>query len=153
MILKRGAGPEGVMRATLSVPATNEGTRAAIRHIAGLVDRTRVSADDADRLEIVLAEALNNIVEHAFADREDGIIEITIDAAPPGLHFTITDDGLPMPTGRLPGGNTADPDREAYEQAEGGYGLHLIREVARKLRYERTYTHNRLTFRIPLGER
>jgi serine/threonine-protein kinase RsbW len=76
-----------------------------------------------------------------------------VDAAPPGLHFTITDDGAAMPTGRLPGGNTADPSREAHEQEEGGYGLHLIREVARKLRYERTETRNRLSFRIPLSER
>ncbi|WP_316648589.1 ATP-binding protein [Ovoidimarina sediminis] len=151
IVIRRGTSPEGAMRTALSIPATNEGTRLAIKKIAGLVDRSTASGDDIDRMEIALAEALNNIVEHAFADREDGVIEMTIDAAPPGLHFVITDDGVPMPAGRLPGGHTANPDRRAHEQEEGGYGLHLIREVARKLRYERVDDRNRLPFRIALG--
>ena len=151
IVIRRGKSPEGAMRSALSVRATNAGTRAAIKQISALVDRTTANPDDIDRMEIALAEVLNNIVEHAYSGRNDGIIEVTIDSVPPGLHFTISDDGAEMPAGRLPGGNTAKTDLEPHQQAEGGYGLHLIRSVARKLRYERVGNHNQLSFKVVLG--
>ena len=92
----------------------------------------------------------NNIVEHAYAGTTDGSIDVTVERQSPGMHFTFWDNGVPMPTGRLPGGNLPDPELAGHEQAEGGYGLRLIRQLARKLRYERVGNKNRLSFRIPL---
>jgi len=103
------------------------------------------------QLEIALAEVFNNIVEHAYADRDDGQVEITVEMLPPGMHFAIVDTGAPMPAGRLPSGQTADPELSGHEQPEGGYGLHLIRIIAKKLRYKRVGDENHLTFRIALG--
>jgi serine/threonine-protein kinase RsbW len=133
------------------VPATTAGTRAAILRILRLIDPHGIAAEDLHAMEIALAEGLNNIVEHAYADRPDGEIEVHVTAIETGLAFEIWDDGAPMPTGRLPLGKAADPDLPAHEQAEGGYGLLLIRQLARKLRYERLGERNRLSFRIALG--
>ena len=55
-----------------------------------------------------------------------------------------------MPAQRLPGGAPADETRGGHEQAEGGYGLFMIRQLARKLRYEREGDRNKLSFRMPL---
>ncbi len=148
---QRGIGPDGSDRISMVVPATNESTRTAIREIAGLIDAGRVVRDDIVQLEIALAEVFNNIVEHAYVGRNDGMMDILVEMRSPGMHFTIIDDGAAMPTGRLPGGETADPDRKAHEQPEGGYGLHLIRHIARKLRYERVEDSNKLSFRIALN--
>lgn len=134
-----------------TVPATPDGTRAALRRIQQLVERRGVAADDVDAMEIALAEGLNNIVEHAYAGMDGGQVELHVSEIETGLFFEIWDDGVPMPAGRLPLGHAADPDRPAHEQAEGGYGLHLLRQLARKLRYERVGDRNRLSFRMTLG--
>lgn len=135
----------------LHVRASNDAARAAISRVLSLVDEGSVRPEDLDMVEIALAEVFNNVVEHAYADDPDAefIVEVTLQD--PGMHFTIWDHGVPMPAGRLPGGKTADPDREGYEQAEGGYGLFLIRQLAKKLRYERVGDQNKLSFRIPLS--
>lgn len=149
-MVRRGVGPDGTDRLSINAPATNESTRDIIIEVKSLIDQDRVSPDDVMQLEIALAEVFNNIVEHAYADRDDGRIEITIEMLPPGMHFTIVDTGAEMPQGRLPVGHSANPDLSAHEQAEGGYGLHLIRLIAKKLRYNRVGDENQLTFRIAL---
>ena len=146
-----GRSPSGAERASIMAPATNVGTRTAVGQIAALAARDGVPGTDINQLEIVLAEVLNNIVEHAYADRDDGTMEIIVDLEAPGMRFEIWDEGQPMPAGRLPRGSQADPDRAGFEQEEGGYGLHLIRHLARKLRYERVGARNRLSFRMALG--
>lgn len=147
----RGALDADARSAVFKVPATPEGTRSAILQILRMIDPTDIAEDDLYALEIALAEGLNNIVEHAYAAEEDGQIEIRVEEIESGLAFEIWDDGVPMPTGRLPLGRAADPERPAHEQAEGGYGLFLIRQLARKLRYGRVGERNRLSFRISLG--
>jgi serine/threonine-protein kinase RsbW len=99
--------------------------------------------DDANRgkAEIVLAEALNNIVEHAYADG-GGEIELTIRLNRQGLNCRIVDHGAPMPDGALPIGRLAAPE----DLPEGGFGWHLIRTLAEDLRYARVAGQNQLTF-------
>ena len=144
-----GDGADDISMVT--VPGTMDGTRSAIDQIIAMVEDMAVRSEDLHALEIALAEVFNNIVEHAYADRDDGVIEVILEAREPGLHLEIWDDGAPMPAGRLPGGAPADTSLEAHEQAEGGYGLFLIRQLARKLRYERTEGRNRLSFRVVLN--
>ncbi|MEM0947805.1 MAG: ATP-binding protein [Pseudomonadota bacterium] len=138
-------------RIEISFEATNPAARRAIRSIIGQVEPGTVSQEDIDVLEIALAEVFNNIVEHAYQDTGRGQVDVAVEMRTPGMHFTIWDDGEPMPAGRLPGGAPADPSLDAHEQAEGGYGLFMIRQLARKLRYERTEGRNRLSFRIKLS--
>lgn len=146
--MRRGVGPDGNERVSLLLPATNLAVRSAISTIRGLVNRTGCSSKDAAQLEIALAEVFNNIVEHAYADRTDGMIDVTLEMSDTGIHFTFLDTGAPMPTGRLASGHTADPKLAAHEQPEGGYGLHLLRTCVRKLRYSRNGDTNCLTFRF-----
>lgn len=148
--MRRGVGPDGSERVSLLLPATNMAVRSGISTILGLVDQRDCAREEIDQLEIALAEVFNNIVEHAYPERDDGMIDVTVELKDPGAHFTILDTGEPMPSGRLPGGHTADPERAPHEQPEGGYGLHLLRTCARKLRYARNGDTNCLTFRVRL---
>lgn len=106
----------------------------------------RMSADARDTAQIVLAEALNNIVEHAYA-QAPGEIEVTIDVSSLGLTFRIMDAGLPLPGGALPKGQLP-PMRPEDELPEGGFGWHLIRTLSQDLHYRREGERNFLTFRI-----
>lgn len=146
----RPGAPSGAEADAFRFRSSNDNARAAIDRILALGEEAGGSREALDRLEIALAEVFNNVVEHAYADAPDGEVEVTVDVLPPGLHITIWDDGVPMPAGRLPGGQTADPGLAGHEQPEGGYGLFLIRQLAKKLRYERVGERNRLSFRFAL---
>ncbi len=97
--------------------------------------------------EIVMAEALNNIVEHAYA-AQSGSIEISVDLGQDGLECTIADHGTPMPNHQLPKGDAYDLET-MDELPEGGFGWFLIRALAQDLQYSRFQDQNFLRFRLP----
>lgn len=102
--------------------------------------------DDRSTAELVLAEALNNIVEHAYA-RWQGEIEIVVQQIDTALVCTIVDHGDLMPGGHLPDGLPP-----TARLAEGGFGWHLIRALASDLKYRRIGHRNELTFRLEWGQ-
>ena len=107
--------------------------------LAGLPPGPRATA------ELALAEVLNNITEHAYANRP-GLIRVSLQRSVAGLCCEIVDCGAGMPGGRLPGGRFPD----LADLPEGGFGWGLIRALTQDLRYVRTAGENRLTFLIPL---
>ncbi|MDR7123258.1 ATP-binding protein [Pseudotabrizicola sp. 4114] len=106
----------------------------------------RMSADARDAAQIVLAEALNNIVEHAYA-QGPGEIELTIDISARGLTCRIMDAGQPLPGVGVPVGELA-PLLPGEDLPEGGFGWHLIRSLSEDLNYRREGERNFLSFRI-----
>ena len=101
-------------------------------------------------MNVVLAEALNNVVEHAHADRDDGRIELTIFVRPCCVRCLIFDDGGPMPGLELPAGMLPTSDTSFEDLPEGGFGWFLIRNMTADLAYERLEDGNRLQFHLPL---
>lgn len=101
-----------------------------------------------DTAEQVLAEVLNNIVEHAQAGHADGTVEFAATRLSDGMVFEVRDDGLPMPGGRLPTGDPAELGTKAGSLPEGGFGWFMIRSLTEDLRYERRGGWNYLEFRI-----
>lgn len=99
-------------------------------------------------VEIVLAEALNNIVEHAYGDHDRGLVDLEVEHRAPALVFRIRDEGKPMPGGAAPEGAAHDLDVSAQDLPEGGFGWFLIRELTEDLAYRRVGDRNELTFRI-----
>lgn len=107
------------------------------------------SLPDSDRgtAEIVLAEALNNIVEHAYA-LNHGDIELTLMLNGSGLVCRIIDSGVPMPGKVLPADSLTTPE----DMPEGGFGWHLIRSLSHDLAYDRVGEQNLLSFRLEPGQ-
>lgn len=102
-------------------------------------------------LELVLAEVLNNVVEHAYRDRGRGTAGLEVTVRDHRITCEVTDRGLPMPGGRLPPAKRHDPGALGLEDLpEGGFGWALIRDMTRGLDYTRENGTNRLRFRIDL---
>ncbi|MFN7223827.1 MAG: ATP-binding protein [Paracoccaceae bacterium] len=128
------------------IPSDPLAVREALRALFDRLTLGQMHDDARDTAQIVLAEALNNIVEHAYA-KSPGEIEVTIDLSPLGLICRIMDAGLPMPGGALPDGTLA-PISAIDDLPEGGFGWHLIRTLSEDLHYRREGELNLLTFRI-----
>ena len=105
-------------------------------------DRSR-----GEEAELVLAEALNNVVEHAYADQPAGRIHLQILANRRTAVMRLCDSGAAMPCGRLPEGRghaSTTPDK----LPEGGYGWQLIHRLADAVGYDRSDGRNRLELRL-----
>lgn len=99
-----------------------------------------------DDVQIVLAEAVNNIVEHAYAGPGFGAVALRVTLTKTSLCLYLVDWGQPFSETANPDGQMPDPQA----QSEGGYGWFLIRALASKTRYARKAGQNHLCilFRI-----
>lgn len=134
-----------------TVAATPHGVRAALIQIDGLLCAKGVGPDDRGTCATVLAEVLNNIVEHACAGAANGDIALTLTRDRNGLAVEVTDNGAPMPGGRLPKPCPARLDVGLDDLPEGGFGWSVIRDLTVGLDYRRANGINRLRFRVPFG--
>ena len=120
-----------------------------------------VAEDALARMELVLAEVLNNIAQHGTgAGKEPGpdaprrlsvTIHLTVTRHAGGLACAVADDGVPLPPGCL-----VEPDHPAAPELAalraGGFGWGIIRTLARSLFHYRERNRNVLCFNIPRSE-
>ncbi|WP_240790247.1 ATP-binding protein [Rhodobacter sp. SY28-1] len=107
--------------------------------------------EDRGMAELVLAEVLNNVAEHAYAEA-GGKVEIRLDGDPRGLRCLVVDEGREMPGGQLPEGRLpCGPYVALDDLPEGGFGWHLIRSLCADLAYARVDGQNRLAFVLATG--
>ena len=108
-----------------------------------------IDEDDQANAELILAEALNNVSEHAYRGGS-GPVELVVDISRAGVACLVCDQGQAMPYGRVP-----DPALPVIDppdiMPEGGFGWHIIRCLSTDLHYLRSDGWNRLSFRVPFG--
>lgn len=104
--------------------------------------------DDDSRAvaELVLAEVLNNVVEHAYGGA-GGRIDLSLRLGAGWIAFRVADAGMPYPANALPDAR----DELSGSLAEGGFGWGLIRALATGIAYRRAGRLNVLVFRIPVN--
>ena len=90
-------------------------------------------------LNLVLEEALTNIILYSFDDNNQHIIETNFKIKGNELIISLVDDGQPYdPTLK------ADPDitLSAEERPVGGLGIFLIKKIMDKVEYQRKTNKN-----------
>lgn len=107
--------------------------------------------EERGTVELVLAEVLNNVAEHAYEESGEGRIELDMKYVPGGITIQLQDFGKPMPDGQTPLGMPANLNVEVEDLPEGGFGWFLIGELAKDMVYERVNDANHLRFRMTLG--
>jgi serine/threonine-protein kinase RsbW len=145
-------GPRGntgpIRQATHHIPQADFlAVRAGLQCLMAQEPLRSLPDDARGTAEIVLAEALNNIVEHAYA-AHGGAIEIMVCLQDNAIFCTILDNGAPMPSHKLPQGK-AHQLSDVHNLPEGGFGWFLIRALAQDLQYQRQRDQNFFSFRLP----
>ena len=144
------APPDPLVSTQVTIPGDAMAVREGLKALFNTIVLRSLPEDGRGTAEIVLAEALNNIVEHAYA-RHPGEIEISLQLRSNELVCRITDTGLPMPDAKLPEGNLVVIN-DADELPEGGFGWYLIRTLSHDLHYRREDGRNLLCFRLETGK-
>lgn len=121
----------------------------AVRRADIWLAKQGIAQDMRDQAQLVLAEVLNNIVEHAYRDVQDGSIFLRIKNAAGCLTFQIRDLGIafnpPSKTG------LKDPLNCAFEDMpEGGFGWPLIHMLCEDVSFQREGAENHLRLTMPL---
>jgi len=130
--------------------ATEEGVRAFLLTLPDLLTRMGIEKSCWGRIELVFAEVLNNIAEHAYVGLDVGSVEMTGETDGMPLTMDIRDQGHPMPGLSLPAGECPSHDSPLDSLPEGGFGWFLIKSLTENLNYTRLDEGNHLTFQIPL---
>ncbi|QBF33774.1 ATP-binding protein [Thalassococcus sp. S3] len=128
----------------LVCPATELGVREVIGKLMGKLADFGLTRDACGNVEIALSEALNNVVEHAYAGIDCGRIVLSCQRIDGALVFEIVDTGAPLPDLALPEGAQVDVSGPVEHLPEGGFGWFLIRTLSDDLRYFRDDGQNRL---------
>ncbi|WP_158965498.1 ATP-binding protein [Chachezhania sediminis] len=135
-------------RIELGFKATETGTRAALTDVIGRLRDGGLESTMLGCIEIVLAETLNNIVEHACAGQPDGQVRVRARLTDLYLLVIVVDNGRPYPGNRLPPYAQPAVACELDSLPEGGFGWALIRELTDHVQYRRHRNRNVLTLSI-----
>lgn len=94
-------------------------------------------------VQIVVSEALNNIIEHGFSGENSGTINIAIKVFDNKIVVELMDDGeifTPPSTSEAPLIGQAD----LKDLPEGGFGWFLIKEITSSFDFQRHSHTNKL---------
>lgn len=144
--------PSRMRDVTLAFPGSPMAVRRTLAAVSEALSTLRLSDEEHGTVELVLAEALNNVVEHAYGGRAAGWVQLTCRHRDAGIVVTIRDRGDPMPRDRAPLADLADGRRSLVDMPEGGFGWFIIRDLARDIAYRRADDTNELTFRIAVAQ-
>lgn len=107
--------------------------------IEDLAKEWKLSKDLAMKINLVIEEALSNIIFYAFNDNEKHDIKISVSIDKKILEITFKDDGIPFnPLSQ----QKPDINLPAEERPVGGLGIFLMSKVMDEMHYSRDKNQN-----------
>lgn len=103
------------------------------------------AADRLHEIDIAVTEAVNNIIEHAYAKAPGGMVKLDLRVMPGMLTIDLADWGVALPGREIPNIRPANLTRSRSNLPEGGFGWRLIRQLCNEVRYCRERGKNQLT--------
>lgn len=132
----------------LSFAATEAEASVGIAQLSRTLTEQGLPAQKTGDVKIALAEAINNVVEHAYAGVAPARVLVKCRLHRDWLVILISDTGNPLPGLRLPDGIPAQITSSIQDLPEGGFGWYLIHELTSDIHYERRDGCNRLSLRF-----
>ena len=132
----------------LTAPTTEFGVRQILLDLNQKLAHLQIEEDARSNVELVMAEALNNVVKHAFPSCDDAWVTLKMLTRTESLLFEVIDRGLAYPEGVLPRGNLPDNTVSTDQLPEGGFGWHIIRSLTTWVEYHRIKGENRLILKM-----
>lgn len=139
-------GSQGVERARYSIQSSFQNVADLAEQVGEFCNTaTEAEQDHVDEIRLCVAEALNNIVEHAYEGAEGKPIHADVEVATGRMQVVLIDEGKPMPAYQIPETEVDFDPTDLENLPEGGFGWMLIREQMDEVEYERRGGCNVLT--------
>ena len=117
--------------------------------IEELGEEMNLAPDLVFNLNLVLEEAVSNVIFYAYPQEERQEIVLTAKKTDKNLIFVLTDSGKEFDPTKAP---DADITLSAEDRQIGGLGIFLIRQIMNKVEYQRIEGKNVLTLGKVLEE-
>ena len=130
-------GASLTLRVRSAIEAIGPATEQAEAWMAG----QQVSADAVYLVSLAIEELVTNCIKYGYDDSNDHSIEIVFAVEGGALRMEVIDDGAPFNPLEAPRPDFSVP---IEDRPIGGLGIHLLRELADDLSYERRDGTNRL---------
>lgn len=125
----------------LSIDSRLEQVRVLSGALRGIGRELALSDDKLGQLELMMVEAVNNVIEHAYQLQAGNDIHVRVEYSPQEMHLIISDHGQTMPEELH---STACEMPNPEDLPEGGWGMGLIHALADSIRYIRDARGNHL---------
>ncbi|GIK51346.1 MAG: ATP-binding protein [Planctomycetaceae bacterium] len=102
----------------------------------GAIKRSSLPAGDINKVVLAVDEAVANIIQHGYVGRDDGKVEVQIEADGSRFTIRILDSGISYDTAKGANAN-ADLDLKSHISAgsKRGLGLFIMRKVMDEVQY------------------
>ena len=110
--------------------------------IEELGEELNLTPDLVFNLNLVLEEAVSNVILYAYPKDEQQEISLSANVSENNLVFVLTDSGKEFDPTQAP---DADITLSAEERQIGGLGIFLIRQIMNQIEYQRIDGKNVLT--------
>jgi anti-sigma regulatory factor (Ser/Thr protein kinase) len=105
-----------------------------IREFVGAIAREGGFSDkDVYNIQLATDEAASNIIEHAYEDVKDGILELSCGMEGDAIQIILVDHGEPYDPDSIP---MPDLKADLSERKIGGLGIFLMRKLMDEVHYE-----------------
>jgi len=95
--------------------------------------------------QLAVEEIGVNIINYGYNDQLEHRITLLVECLPDYFRLQLLDDGIPFDVREVP---EADPEESLEDREPGGWGISLVRRVARRLDYDRRDGLNVVTVEI-----
>lgn len=127
------------MRMRLVLPDDRTRLRELDAAIVEALSAGGVAFDVIADVLLIAEEVVCNAIDHGFSEHRSHEIVVTVAQLPEQVAIEFRDDGVAYnPLDRPP----PDLEAEIDERPIGGLGVHLVRELADEVTYQRDATHN-----------
>jgi serine/threonine-protein kinase RsbW len=115
-----------------------------IREYVGNIAREGGFGDkDVYNIQLATDEAASNVIEHAYENRSDGVLELSCGVQGDTIKIILTDHGGSFDPSEIP---FPDLKADLSDRKIGGLGIFLMRKLMDEVHYEsRTDKSNTLT--------
>ena len=127
---------------TLRVPGTMDAIHPATVQAETWLAEQRVSFEAMYLVSLAIEELVTNCIKYGYTDAKDHTIDFVLSVDGGTLRIEVIDDGNPFNPLEAPRPDLTLPPES---RPIGGLGLHLLRELADEMHYERRDGTNRLS--------
>ena len=126
---------------TLHVPSVVDAIRPATEQAESWLAEQRVSFEAMYLVSLAIEELVTNCIKYGYSDTKDHIVHFVLSMEDGALRIEVVDDGDPFNPLEAPPPDLSLP---IEDRPIGGLGIHLLRELADDVSYERRDGTNRL---------
>lgn len=121
----------------IEVPAKTQNLQKVREFLHAAIKRSALPSTDINKVVLAVDEAVANTIQHGYQGREDGTVEVQIEADSTKFVVRIIDSGSPYDPAKSSAGK-ADLDLKSHiaSGSKRGLGLFIMRKVMDEVQYQ-----------------